>query len=188
MDRDDDVSSILEATGLSDDAEGNEQEMQEAQDAIILFLQSFGPDKGYNWKPTATMAKLGGALSPATNPSKISPTPSIASSNQVPYYQRFVVFNLNISGEVPTQYKVSNTCKLETFLKTICAKRAIEYDSYSFEYGEPSATRPAEMDLHFQKFSLPLELYLVKKSKVYSSISTSEDDEEVIISNIVDGK
>jgi hypothetical protein len=188
-DMNDDVASILEAANLSDEVEGTEQEeldVQETQDALNLFLQTFGPGRGYKWQPTAGM--LGTATLPVPEAASVSPASSLSGSPQIPYFSKFVVFNLTVPGEVSANYKVLKTLKLETFLKTICTRKALEYDAYSFEYGDATSPRPAEMDLQFGKLALPLELYLVKKAKVYSSISTNENNEEVIITNIIDGK
>lgn len=97
-----------------------------------------------------------------------------------------VIFQLFVCGERVGEVKALKITTLETFCRKVCLKKGLEYEIHSFEYGSPS--RPAEMDLLFANYLDVREIYLVKKAKLYSPVSTLENQEETVISNMIEGK
>jgi hypothetical protein len=98
-------------------------------------------------------------------------------------------FKLYVLSNPPVFMKETNTTTMESFCKRICSKVDLDYQTHSLSYGiqEP---KPCEMDQPMWKYATKVnfDLYLVKKTKVYAPISTTENTEETLITNYIEGK
>jgi hypothetical protein len=117
--------------------------------------------------------------------------PPLTSTKEAPKLHPYVLLKLHQPEEVPVIVKVPGDTVMEAYCRKLCTRKNVEYDLYSFESGQSQDMKPVEMDSKAGSLFTPLQatdVHLVKKAKVYSSISTFDSSEETVISNIVDGK
>ncbi|KAL2916590.1 hypothetical protein HK105_203702 [Polyrhizophydium stewartii] len=85
--------------------------------------------------------------------------------------------------------KVPGDMTLEQLLAKLCKRRGYDFESHSFEFADK--TVPAEMDRRldfYGKENNQLELFIVKKPKIYSTICVSEDGNDVMVMQVIAGK
>jgi hypothetical protein len=120
------------------------------------------------------------------SPVKYPPETAQAQTQKV---HSFVLLKLHQPEEQPVIVKVQGDMIMEAYCQKLCVRKGLDYETHSFEYGPE--LKPVEMDVKAGILFTPVtatDVHLVKKAKVYSSISTVEETEETIISNVVDGK
>ncbi|KAJ3331086.1 hypothetical protein HDU91_003417, partial [Kappamyces sp. JEL0680] len=167
------------------------------------FTENFNASTGFTWKvpvlpniSAATPVPMSPItpLSPAGSKSSITEAISALTTSPVsPGGSKGIniPFRLFYGDEPPVYMKISSLAKMEHFCQKLCARKGLDYEVHSFEYGEVSKTRPIEMDMTFSHYSRngnQFDLHLVKKGKTYSSIATKEGEEETMIVNLVDAR
>ncbi|KAJ3252126.1 Rap guanine nucleotide exchange factor-like 1 [Boothiomyces macroporosus] len=143
------------------------------------YSEKYNADTGKIWKiqckvPTGTA---------------LPDLPSTIASSPISPGQTHAVFKLHIPDDQPLVIKMPAEMRMEQFCEKTCQRKNLDPEQYSFEYDDPP--RPVEMDRPLEHYAIPLKtpnLFLVKKAKVYSSITVMEDDEESLVLNSINGK
>ncbi|KAH6586466.1 hypothetical protein BASA50_000421 [Batrachochytrium salamandrivorans] len=85
--------------------------------------------------------------------------------------------------------KIASNLSLEQLLANICKRRGYDFNAHSFEFADKSI--PAELDRrvdYFIKDNNQLEIFVVKRQKLYSTICISENGVNVMLVQVVNGK
>jgi hypothetical protein len=117
--------------------------------------------------------------------------PTTSPTTAAPKIHPYVLLKLHVPEESPVIVKVTGETVMEAYCRKLCTRKNLEYDLYSFETGQGQDMKPVEMDARAGSLFTPMhstDVHLVKKAKVYTSISTYNSSEETVISNLVDGK
>lgn len=106
-----------------------------------------------------------------------------------------IIFKFHYLQEQAMYMKIAATTHLDIFCKTMCQRKGVEFDQYSFDYDFGHLLKnqqSADMGLTIEKLSVlgdqMLSLILTRKPKKYSVTSLIENNEEAAIANYISGK
>ncbi|KAJ3325312.1 hypothetical protein HDV06_004171 [Boothiomyces sp. JEL0866] len=145
--------------------------------------------KKYNEKYNADTGKIWKIQSKVPTNTVLPDLPSAIANSPISPSQSYAVFKLHIPDDQPLIIKMPAEMRMEKFCEKTCQRKNLDPEQYSFEYDDPP--RPVEMDRTLEHYAIPLKtpnLFLVKKAKVYSSISITEGGEESLVLNSINGK
>eukprot|EP00842_Homolaphlyctis_polyrhiza_P004890 jgi/Hompol1/5401/HPOL_004387-RA len=102
-----------------------------------------------------------------------------------------ILVKMHYIDESSTILKLPGSILLEQLLAKICKRRGYDFDSHTFELLDK--TIPTELDrrldFYGKDFHLEhMELFVVKKQKIYSSVCINEDGVDVMIMQVVGGR
>ncbi|KAJ3268774.1 Nephrocystin-1 [Terramyces sp. JEL0728] len=163
----------------------NEQELSNSNLNAITEEDT----KKYNEKYNADTGKIWKIQCKVPVSMLLPDLPSAVVNSPISPSQTYAVFKLHAPDDSPLVIKMPGEMKMEQFCEKTCQRKNLDAEQYSFEYDDPP--RPVEMDRALEHYAIPLKspnLFLVKKAKVYSSISVSEDGEETLVINSISGK
>ncbi|KAI8913368.1 ras guanine nucleotide exchange factor domain-containing protein [Gorgonomyces haynaldii] len=102
-----------------------------------------------------------------------------------------IIFKVTFLDQTMSVLKMAGNCTMEQVCAMVCQHKDYDYASMTFDTGDKTQMVPVEMDRRLESYhkgGKPVDFFMVKRAKAYSSIAVTDNGQEVLSYHKIEGK